>query len=182
MCGQSDTVEAGNRIAILRIVDSSGNLKRQKHFYPGTQGGWFRNVNISNDGGFIAVGTVASSYNPKMYIVKTDSLLEAEPIGIIIGNKNTPKDFTLYQNYPNPFNSQTKINLELKSNAKVKILVYDITGRLIKTLVNSDLNIGFHNFIFSTEEKQICSAVYFYSLYIDNSFIPVITRKLVYLK
>jgi len=182
MCGESDTTEIGNTNAIIRIVDSSGIIKRQKLFYPNTQGGWFRNVNISNDGGFIAVGTVASSYNPKMYIVKTDSMLEAEPIGIINGNENIPQNYILYQNYPNPFNSQTKINLELKSNAKVKIVVYDITGRLIKTLVNSDLNIGFHNFIFSTEDIKISSAVYFYSLYIDNSFIPVITRKLVYLK
>jgi len=47
-----------------------------------------------------------------------------------------PKSFVLLQNYPNPFNPTTTINYELSKGESVKIEVFDISGRLIETLLN----------------------------------------------
>ncbi|MCX6164610.1 MAG: hypothetical protein NTU73_07070, partial [Ignavibacteriae bacterium] len=59
---------------------------------------------------------------------------------IVKGNSKTniliPVEYSLSQNYPNPFNPVTKINYELPKDGKVKLVIYDILGREIKTLVN----------------------------------------------
>ena len=43
-----------------------------------------------------------------------------------------PAKYDLSQNYPNPFNPTTKIDFSLPSDSKVKMIIYDITGREIK--------------------------------------------------
>lgn len=77
-----------------------------------------------------------------------------------------PGKFTLSQNYPNPFNPVTKIDYSLPSNSKIRIDVYDITGKLIKTLVNETKNAGFYTVEFNA--SSISSGVYFYSMTSDN--------------
>ena len=53
-----------------------------------------------------------------------------------------PKIFFLAQNYPNPFNPSTIIRYGVKDEAFVSLTVYDMKGRLIKTLVNNFENPG----------------------------------------
>jgi photosystem II stability/assembly factor-like uncharacterized protein len=72
-------------------------------------------------------------------------------IGIIPLSKNVPAVFNLYQNYPNPFNPITKIKFDVPSNvnsrgvgtssktSNVKLIIYDVLGREIVTLVNEQL-------------------------------------------
>ena len=73
-----------------------------------------------------------------------------------------PSDFELYQNYPNPFNPVTKISFELPNDAKVKLIVYDLLGREIKSIVNNHLMSGKYTFEF--EGSSFVSGVYFYKL------------------
>ena len=56
-----------------------------------------------------------------------------------------PEEYALHQNYPNPFNPLTQINYDLPEDAVVKIQVFDLMGRNIKTLVNSSQNAGYHS-------------------------------------
>ncbi|VAW23779.1 hypothetical protein MNBD_BACTEROID01-524 [hydrothermal vent metagenome] len=56
-----------------------------------------------------------------------------------------PGKFTLHQNYPNPFNSTTAIQYDLPKSANVQLIVYDIFGREIISLVNSRSDAGYHN-------------------------------------
>ncbi|MBA4318257.1 MAG: hypothetical protein C0412_07635 [Flavobacterium sp.] len=56
--------------------------------------------------------------------------------------KFIPDDFQLYNNYPNPFNSLTTIKYDLPYSTKVEIIVYDILGRKIIELVNSEIEAG----------------------------------------
>ena len=49
-----------------------------------------------------------------------------------------PKEYILAQNYPNPFNPVTKINYELPKDGRVKLVIYDILGHEIKSLVNNE--------------------------------------------
>ncbi|MDP8239324.1 MAG: choice-of-anchor D domain-containing protein [Candidatus Hatepunaea meridiana] len=53
-----------------------------------------------------------------------------------------PDEYSLSQNYPNPFNAVTRINYGLPEAAKVTINVFDVTGRLVTTLINNELKAG----------------------------------------
>ena len=55
-----------------------------------------------------------------------------------------PANFALQQNYPNPFNPSTMIPFELKESASVKLVVFDMLGREVETLVNGTLPVGVH--------------------------------------
>ncbi|HRE41934.1 MAG TPA: T9SS type A sorting domain-containing protein [Ignavibacteria bacterium] len=75
----------------------------------------------------------------------------------------TPENFVLNQNYPNPFNAGTKIRFAVKeNNAFVNLSVYDVSGRLIKNLVNDKFNAGEYEYLYDAE--GLSSGVYFYSL------------------
>ena len=93
-----------------------------------------------------------------------------------------PGKFSLYQNYPNPFNPITKIKFDIPSDVRrktldVKLIIYDITGREIQTLVNEKLNPGTYEVTF--DGSNFASGVYFYQL-ISGDFVA--TKKLILLK
>jgi photosystem II stability/assembly factor-like uncharacterized protein len=73
-----------------------------------------------------------------------------------------PKKFNLSQNYPNPFNPVTKINFELPRTSKVKLFVYDITGKLASELVNEQRAAGYYTVEFNG--ANLASGTYFYVL------------------
>lgn len=88
-------------------------------------------------------------------------------INQIANNKEQiANEFKLYQNYPNPFNQITIINVQLSITAQVKLDVYEITGKLIKTIVNNKMRKGSYEFRF--DGGNLSSGVYFYSMYIDG--------------
>jgi hypothetical protein len=53
-----------------------------------------------------------------------------------------PKEFALDQNYPNPFNPSTTIRFSIPQESKVKLVVYDMTGAVVKTVLNDALSAG----------------------------------------
>lgn len=73
-----------------------------------------------------------------------------------------PGEFKLFNNYPNPFNLKTKIRYYLPKNTKVKMNVYDIAGRQVKTLINDNENAGSYEIIF--DGSELPSGVYLYTL------------------
>ncbi len=56
--------------------------------------------------------------------------------------KNKISDFRLYQNYPNPFNPSTTVQFELPRLNKVNLVIFDLLGRKVKTLVNKSVAPG----------------------------------------
>lgn len=99
------------------------------------------------------------------------------PIGISGNNSNIPKYFALYQNYPNPFNPETNISFDLPIQTQVKIAVYDILGREVVTLLNSDMKPGKYNL--SWNASEYASGVYFYKL-ISSEYTQI--RKMMFIK
>ncbi len=102
----------------------------------------------------------------KTYSALSDTLwfVSNEPITLGLNNINTaiPQAISLHQNYPNPFNPATKIGFELPKSSFAKLVVYDITGREIETLVNEGLPAGTYEY--EWDAVNLPSGVYFYKL------------------
>jgi hypothetical protein len=92
-----------------------------------------------------------------------------------------PAKFNLSQNYPNPFNPTTKIDFDLPFDSKVNIVLYDISGREIKTLINETRTAGFHTIQFNASD--LSSGVYFYRIISKSAGQDfVMTKKMMLLK
>jgi len=94
-----------------------------------------------------------------------------------VGVADVPASFALHQNYPNPFNPVTTIRFDLASATKVKLTIYDITGRKIRDLVNTNMNAGSYDLRWNASD--LSSGMYLYRLETPE-FIA--TNKLVLLK
>ncbi len=73
----------------------------------------------------------------------------------------------LFQNYPNPLNPQTSIVFALPTQQNVELAVYDLSGRLVKTLVNGAVDAGIHSIEWNGLDEAGAltpSGVYFYKL------------------
>ena len=88
-----------------------------------------------------------------------------------------PVDYYLYSNYPNPFNPSTKIKIDIPKASYVKLIVYDVLGREIKTLVNEKMNAG--RYEVNWDGSNYPSGVYFYRM-LAGDFIAI--KKMVLLK
>ncbi|HAY33227.1 MAG TPA: hypothetical protein DCY06_03755 [Bacteroidetes bacterium] len=74
-----------------------------------------------------------------------------------------PTEYNLSQNYPNPFNPTTKINFSLPEDGKIKLTVYDILGREVKRLINSEFRSA-GRYTVEFIGTGLSSGVYFYKL------------------
>ena len=90
-------------------------------------------------------------------------------------------DFKLYQNYPNPFNPSTIIKYSIPQNSNVSLVIYDLLGNEVTTLINKEQNAGNYEVIFNPSliNDGISTGVYFYTL---RTGTATITKKLIYLK
>lgn len=73
-----------------------------------------------------------------------------------------PVKFDISQNYPNPFNPSTKIDYELPNDAVVSILLFDISGRVVSSLVNETKTAGFYTV--QLNAANLTSGTYFYRI------------------
>jgi hypothetical protein len=77
-----------------------------------------------------------------------------------------PSKYCLYQNFPNPFNPITNIRYDITKNGFVKLMVFDMLGREIETLVNEKQSTGTYEATFDASNYP--SGVYFYRLTTDG--------------
>jgi len=93
-----------------------------------------------------------------------------------------PMEFVLQQNYPNPFNPSTQIQYALPTDANVTIAIYDLVGRQICTLVNGQVNAGYHSTLWNATNEMgspVSAGVYIYTI-TANDFRDV--KKMILLK
>jgi hypothetical protein len=96
--------------------------------------------------------------------------------------KLLPDNFALHQNYPNPFNPVTTLRYDLPENSLVNIIIYDLLGRQVKTLVNQTQDAGFKSIIWDATNdygKPVSAGVYLYKIQAGD-FVQ--TNKMVLLK
>lgn len=103
--------------------------------------------------------------------VQYDALSSTRPgmsVGKLAGSDNgqetkgLPFKYHLHQNYPNPFNPETRIQFELPQESAVQLVVFDLLGREVATLVNEFMKAGRYDVTFAA--TNLASGVYFYRL------------------
>jgi len=89
------------------------------------------------------------------------------PIVGINNHSSTPVVFSLDQNFPNPFNPVTMINYSIPEKTHVTLNIYDVTGRLISTLINNEIKTeGYYHIEFNATNMP--SGVYYCRLEAGN--------------
>lgn len=112
------------------------------------------------------------------WIVGSNGVVIRTGIPVGINNNFNIQKYILEQNYPNPFNPQTRIAVEIPDKNIIRIVVYDIIGNEIITIVNNELNAGKYEYHFSGESYS--NGVYVYRLFVNNQYIE--SKKMILLK
>lgn len=79
---------------------------------------------------------------------------------------NMPEKYELGQNYPNPFNPMTKIKFSVPEKSLISLIVYDILGKEVATLVNREMDAGYHELVF--DASAFSSGIYIYQMKTRN--------------
>ena len=93
-----------------------------------------------------------------------------------------PTEFALQQNYPNPFNPITTINYDLPKSAHVQLVIYDILGREVRSLINQEQQAGYYSFNWNSKDnfgRPVSAGIYFYQIQ-SQEFVK--TKKMILLK
>jgi hypothetical protein len=87
-------------------------------------------------------------------------------------------DYKLQNNYPNPFNPETIIEYYVPKAGNVSVVIYNIMGQKVRTLVDRDHTMGNHYAVWNGRDDDgnlVASGVYFYQL---NGQDAVVTKKM----
>ena len=93
-----------------------------------------------------------------------------------------PNEFALHQNYPNPFNPVTTLRYDLAEDAMVNIIIHDMLGRQVKTLINRTQDAGYKSVIWNATNdygKPVSAGIYLYQIQAGEY---ISTKKMVLLK
>ncbi len=94
----------------------------------------------------------------------------------------TPRTYRLSQNYPNPFNPTTTIRFDMKERGLVTVKIYDVAGRLVRTLANEVRDAGAYSAVWDGRNERgaaVASGIYFYRMETEGFSA---TKKLVMLR
>ena len=98
---------------------------------------------------------------------QVDTNGSAEYSKVLQVSVSPPESFALHQNFPNPFNPETRIAYALPSDSRVRLIIYDIRGHKIKTLVDDWQTAGLKETLWDGRNEQgfpASSGLYFYRL------------------
>jgi len=159
---------------VVHVVWEDARDGNEIYYKRSTDGGvsWGADTRLTNDladsyGASVTVSgqvvhvvwTDERDFFPEIYYKRDPT---GNSIGIININSEIPKEFSLSQNYPNPFNPSTKIRFALPKSSFATLVVYDMLGREMETLVNEQLNAGTYEADWSAD--KFASGVYYYKL------------------
>jgi hypothetical protein len=97
----------------------------------------------------------------------SDTLNILVDLGASDKNLGLPTEYALYQNYPNPFNPTTQIRLDVPETANASLMIYDITGRLVRTLFEGTMAAGRYTYMWDSRDDhgaQVATGMYLYRL------------------
>jgi len=181
----SDTLEPNSVVTHLLTLTNSGNVTIDYTISHEIE--W---LTINNENGSIAAnttelilfnistlfmnygeytGTVTISTNVGQFNIDVSILVVALAIGDEI--TGIPQSFKVHENFPNPFNPVTKVQIDVPEKGYMHVVVHDISGRLITTLLNSDVEPGYHSIKWNGKNRlgaTAASGVYILNVYLNG--------------
>lgn len=119
---------------------------------------------------------MASDHLPLVFDILVD-----DNVGIKKSDE-LPSSFYVYNNYPNPFNPTTQIDYNLLEDKYVNVIIYNVKGKRVKTLVNKIQTLGFHSLRWDARNdigEKVSAGVYIYKIQTEKY---TATKKMVLLK
>jgi hypothetical protein len=101
-----------------------------------------------------------------------------DPISVNAHGIEIPENYILYQNYPNPFNPVANIKVQAAKSGWIKLIIYDVNGREVKSLYDNLLGHEIKEYVWDGGDNA--SGVYYYSLIADDKVID--TKKMLLIK
>ena len=150
-------------------------------------GNVFGSVWLENDTALVSAFYQNQLVNPARqdsHFIRADALI-LKQAGVLVGiyePSYIPLEYSLSQNYPNPFNPVTQIRYTLPQLSNVTLKIYDILGREVRTLVNSEQPVGAYRLEWSGTNNfgtHVSSGVYIYRI-VAGKFVQ--TKKMMFLK
>ena len=168
LANESDT------LGVLPDIPGNGSTSHSWTVYvdslPGDTLAYFYSVTVSAD-------SVESKTLERMLLVNDGvAIADREPIS------NLPTGIFLEQNYPNPFNPTTSISYTLAEGGKVDLMIFNVLGERVRTLVSEDQGIGTYNVNWDATTdtgEAVASGTYVYRLRLGDA---VMVRKMLYLR
>ena len=138
--------------------------------YKSPRGNLIWTVNVTDD-----VDTTFSN-------IRYSVLIEGKYVALSIEDGLIPEEFKLSQNYPNPFNPTTRIQFDIPRRSHTTVVVYDLLGNQVATLINKKVAPGRHVLTWNAVDdfnRKLPSGIYFYQIQADR-FVD--TKKMLLLK
>ncbi|MCD4773408.1 MAG: T9SS type A sorting domain-containing protein [Bacteroidales bacterium] len=120
-------------------------------------------------------------YSHTRLINKGYNVLNSPPVILPDPLTALSKNYVLHQNYPNPFNSETTISFTIPEDNNIELVIFDIIGQKIITLLNNKFIKGKHSVVWdgtNNSGEPVDSGIYFCKLSIDNKLVT--TKKIIY--
>ena len=128
---------------------------------------WQHPISFECDGNVVTTGDTTVTWWSSWWRVGYDiSECEGQELALTNATKY-PETFKLSQNYPNPFNPITSLRYDLPEDGLVNITVYDMMGRIVKTLVNSSQTAGYKSIRWNATNNagaSVSAGLYFYTI------------------
>ena len=128
---------------------------------------WQHPISFECDGNVVTTGDTTVTWWSSWWRVGYDiSECEGQELALTNATKY-PDTFKLSQNYPNPFNPVTSLRYDLPNDGLVNITIYDMMGRIVKTLVNSSQTAGFKSVQWNAtndRDEPVSAGLYLYTI------------------
>jgi hypothetical protein len=145
-------------------------------FYVERKGGAWRTIDSVNGAGTVltkreyAVSDSGAAAGPWTYRIRevdlNGTVRYSQAASTVAGHGITPAAFALEQNFPNPFNPETTLRYTLPVDSRVSLVVFNVLGESVATLVNGEVEAGTHVVRFSP--AGLSSGMYYYKLRAGN--------------
>ena len=110
---------------------------------------------------------IVESTDEEFTVISQEGVFVFQNTSLSIDGKIIPEAFVLHQNYPNPFNPITSLRYDLPEDGLVNITIYDMMGRIVKTLVNSSQTAGYKSvqwFATNDRNEPVSAGLYLYTI------------------
>ena len=128
---------------------------------------WQHPISFECDGNVVTTGDTTVTWWSSWWRVGYDiSECEGQELALTNATKY-PETFKLSQNYPNPFNPITSLRYDLPEDGLVNITIYDMMGRVVKTLVNSSQTAGYKSVQWNAtndRNEPVSAGLYLYTI------------------